>query len=730
MEAAPPVVLADSSADPACRAHRARRRRQRNPQPATEVTEYPTITVQRHDTLWALADRHLGDGARYTEILELNRGRPQPDGRRLENPSWLYPGWVLRLPADARITRTGQASGEPQVVVVEQGDTLWEIAEDELGDGTRYPEIFRENVGEPQPDGQRLTDPDVILVGWELDIPGTADEGTPAESHPAQSAGDVMPTPDAADGQEGTSDQPDPTPETELASPPEWSLPDVEPDAATPQAQQADTSAQPEADAPDELDELDEPGEAPPSSGLVALGISGIALAGFVGEVGRRRLYQQRVRRTGERIPMPEGDAADLEAKARALSDLPRAELTQHALRAMAESARQEGRRLPDVRTVRITSDTIELDVHGDGQALAPFKDGGDGTWLLDREQLATAAPGSIDPYPTLVAVGADGDDVILLNLESVGGLAVTGDDERVVLEVVRALATDLALAPGPATVLLHGVLADLVSSLDPGRIVAAPDGSQVQRRIEAHRRLLQEQFPADPDADLRRLRLQSDSEVALGCLAVVSTALEPAPPEPWSGVVRIQPGEFSDGGGELLTLRPDGMAVLGSSRLTLEPAALSESTVANAAEVLDTADQPSVPARATAPSLVRFEDSQPDVTRHGPRVLLLGRVEVVDVAGRCVEQRIARLTEAVAYLALHPGATREELAEAIWQGRRVEQSTKRNLVSRTRTWLGVDEEGRHYLETVPGHGADRLRLSDRCDDGLGGLHAVRIGGP
>ena len=93
--------------------------------------------------------------------------------------------------------------------------------------------------------------------------------------------------------------------------------------------------------------------------------------------------------------------------------------------------------------------------------------------------------------------------------------------------------------------------------------------------------------------------------------------------------------------------------------------------------------------------------------------MLLLGRVEVLDVAGRCVEQRIARLTEAVAYLALHPGATREELAEAIWQGRRVEPSTKRNLVSRTRTWLGVDEEGRHYLETVPGHGADRLRLSE-----------------
>ncbi len=62
----------------------------------------PTVTVQRHDTLWGLAERHLGSGLRYKEIVALNRGVLQPDGRRLTDPHWIYPGWVLRLPDDAR----------------------------------------------------------------------------------------------------------------------------------------------------------------------------------------------------------------------------------------------------------------------------------------------------------------------------------------------------------------------------------------------------------------------------------------------------------------------------------------------------------------------------------------------------------------------------------------------------------------------------------------------------
>jgi hypothetical protein len=51
--------------------------------------------------LYGIAARTLGDTHRYIEIFNLNKGRLQPDGRRLENPNTIDPGWILQLPADA-----------------------------------------------------------------------------------------------------------------------------------------------------------------------------------------------------------------------------------------------------------------------------------------------------------------------------------------------------------------------------------------------------------------------------------------------------------------------------------------------------------------------------------------------------------------------------------------------------------------------------------------------------
>ena len=57
--------------------------------------------VQSQDTLWDLAARHLGDPLRWQELYNLNRGRLQPDGRRLVDPHWIHPGWKLEFPAGA-----------------------------------------------------------------------------------------------------------------------------------------------------------------------------------------------------------------------------------------------------------------------------------------------------------------------------------------------------------------------------------------------------------------------------------------------------------------------------------------------------------------------------------------------------------------------------------------------------------------------------------------------------
>ncbi|HET9611569.1 MAG TPA: LysM domain-containing protein [Acidimicrobiales bacterium] len=72
------------------------------PSPAgATATSLPTYQVRHRDTLWDIAERHLGDPLRWPEIFQLNDGRPQADGRCLVDPDVIHVGWQLRLPADA-----------------------------------------------------------------------------------------------------------------------------------------------------------------------------------------------------------------------------------------------------------------------------------------------------------------------------------------------------------------------------------------------------------------------------------------------------------------------------------------------------------------------------------------------------------------------------------------------------------------------------------------------------
>ena len=62
----------------------------------------PVWTVARYDTFWGIADKTLGDGRRYQEIVALNVGVAQADGGAVQDSSTnLEIGWQLRLPADA-----------------------------------------------------------------------------------------------------------------------------------------------------------------------------------------------------------------------------------------------------------------------------------------------------------------------------------------------------------------------------------------------------------------------------------------------------------------------------------------------------------------------------------------------------------------------------------------------------------------------------------------------------
>jgi len=55
------------------------------------------VVVKPGDSLWLLAERHLGDALRWADIFDLNVGQLEGGGT-LRDPNLIHPGWRLRLP--------------------------------------------------------------------------------------------------------------------------------------------------------------------------------------------------------------------------------------------------------------------------------------------------------------------------------------------------------------------------------------------------------------------------------------------------------------------------------------------------------------------------------------------------------------------------------------------------------------------------------------------------------
>ncbi|MFC7306803.1 BTAD domain-containing putative transcriptional regulator [Streptomyces monticola] len=113
------------------------------------------------------------------------------------------------------------------VYVVEPGDTLWDIAERKLGDPLKWPRIYALSKDVLQPGGVRLSDPDVLLPGWNLRLPvHTLAPGPEHEQRPPEPGGSSEPIPSGAptpgpDLPEAAGSGPSPRPSTSATAAPD-----------------------------------------------------------------------------------------------------------------------------------------------------------------------------------------------------------------------------------------------------------------------------------------------------------------------------------------------------------------------------------------------------------------------------------------------------------------------------------------------------------------------------
>ncbi len=150
---------------------------------APTTAELVPYTVTDGDSLWNIAERFYGDGSLYTRIFEANVGRTMASGEIFSDPSVIRPGWVLEVPMPGQNVEPGRDN----TYQVREGDSLWRIAENILGGGLRWTEIWELNKGHDMGGGAQFTDPSRIFTGWVLNLPVAA---SPSQSPPV-----IQPTP-------------------------------------------------------------------------------------------------------------------------------------------------------------------------------------------------------------------------------------------------------------------------------------------------------------------------------------------------------------------------------------------------------------------------------------------------------------------------------------------------------------------------------------------------------
>ncbi len=463
---------------------------------AVETTESDaTIAyrVQPRDTLWGIAEAHLGGGSHYPEIIAANPGRIAPDNE-------IIAGTVLRLPERADAPASHPPTSDAQTVTVQPGDTLSEIAYES---GSTWQELWQANEGKPAPGGRVFTDPNLIWPGQEIVIPADTAAATsePATAPPAGTPQSDAPQSDetepstaprqadtaaAVDGSAGAANTAGARTDdaAHAARPRDTAADAVEAEDPSPtSATTTDSHA-----GADIAADSDETSQSWPGWVLAGAGVPLLAGALFLAW-SRLRRRQRRWRLPGDPITLAPAAAREAERALRTAGPQAVDTVTRldRALRSLVTAVRAGiiGE-LPQLVSATVDTDgTIGLRlarVYPD--VPAPWKAfDGQATWVLaaDAQPVFDEAdrPVTLAPYPMLASVGHDDDGrQYLVDLEQIGGLAITGPADRSA-DLMRYMAAELAHNTWSEMlkVTCYG-LGDEVASIGPDRVEIADASS------------------------------------------------------------------------------------------------------------------------------------------------------------------------------------------------------------------------------------------------------------
>jgi len=615
-------------------------------------------------------------------------------------------------PAPGNPLPSGGLSAPGPTYVVQHRDSLWAIAECQLGDPLRWPEIWELNR-ERVFDGVRFTDADLIRPGWDLFLPGATGMPTaPVDTPP------LDPDPAMIDrGQEAS-----PAPATTSPVGADRTEGAGEPGAATVPGGPA--VASPHADPVD---------SETPGVPWMPYAFGSLLAAAAVAALSRLRRVQSRRRPTGQPPHRPEPSTMRTETAVRRAAAPDRLDRLMAAARAFTAGLPAE-HAVPALCAVRVGDDEIELLLGAPLATIPPgFVDRGGMRCFATEPGASTVSLSGIGqdaaaPWPALVEVGTIGDAEVLIDLERAGSLAVTGEAAP---GAVRHIATELALSPHSELVELLVVGDELDLAASP-RIRSCATVDEALDLLEAQMDATRTALDAARVPDCPTARRDAGNAPWGATVLVLLCDLDEQERArladgiaPGRGAALVFAGESLPGGwsmhvGETVRLEPHGFE-LGPLTLDLEThdqiddllcdASIGDLTDADegalepaseAAEDEATATEPH-PSQELPPvhvttsgvdaAALQSEEAAPEI-----EVRILGPLEID--GSKPFDRR--RSAELVAFLALHPGGvTSGQLRTAIWPEADPSQATFNVTVHRARSTLGLDSEGNHHLPHV-----------------------------